>query len=424
MPVRVTDRDDRWLVTADRVWDGTGAATAPDGFVLVEGGTIAAVGRRADLGQDLAAKARHLDGVTLLPGLVNAHVHLTFSASRTVLDDYLREQAAGVATQTVRAVDNLGRALRVGVTTVRDCGTVNEVAFPVRAAVASGLLPGPRVLTSGRGITTTGGHCWYLSVEADTADEVRKAVRAQIKAGADLIKVFGTGGNLTPGTNPLAPQYSVAELTAAVTEANRLGRRVAVHAHAAAGIRNAVAAGAHSIEHCSFETADGIKVDEATLATMAEAGTVAVLTLGASLVRLVEHPEVIDTLPPDAQAGVRRLLGHVPQMGAALRSVIGAGVTVVAGSDAGIPMRPFDDFPADLAALAHPAVGSGMTPAEVLAAGTVDAARACGLSDTGLLVPGMRADVLGVAGDPLRDLTDLTRTRFVACGGRVVRSPW
>ena len=408
-----------FVVTADRVWDGTGAAPVDGGFVLVEGSKIAAVGRRSELGHELSSTAVDLGAATLLPGLINLHGHLTFSASMSVLDDYLREQAAGVATMTVRAVDNLRRALSVGTTTVRDCGTVNEVAFGVRAAVEAGLLPGPRVLASGRGVTTTGGHCWYVGVEADTADEVRKAVRAQIKAGADLIKVFGTGGNLTPGTNPLALQYSVDELRAAVTEATRLGRRVAVHAHGAVGVRAAVAAGAHTVEHCTFEAVEGIDADDATIAAMAEAGTVAVPTLGNGMVRLHHDPGMIESAPPVARPIMRKLQRLLPGMGAALRRMVAAGVIIGGGTDAGIPMRPFDGYPADLAALAHPVIGAGMTPCQVLLAATSVAARVCGLDDTGVLAPGRRADLLGVAGDPLRDLGDLTRTRFVACAGRI-----
>lgn len=408
-----------WAVTADRVWDGTGAAPVQDGFVLVEGSKIVAVGRRADLGHELAASAVRLGAATLLPGLINMHGHLTFSASMTVLDDYLREQAAGLTALTVRAVDNMRRALSAGVTTVRDCGTVNEVAFGVRAAVASGLLPGPRVISSGLGVTTTGGHCWFFGIEADTADEVRKAVRAQVKAGADLIKVFGTGGNLTPGTNPLAPQYSIDELRAAVVEAKRLGRRVAVHAHGAEGIRLAVAAGAHTIEHCTFETADGVDADDATIAAMAAAGTVAVPTIGSSTRRLIDNPGLADAAPAAARPLMRKLVRILPEMGAALRRMAAAGVVIAAGTDAGIPMRPFDGYAADIAALADPRIGAGFTPAEALLSTTSVAARACGLDDSGVLAPGRRADLLGVAGDPLRDLDDLTRTRFVACGGRI-----
>ena len=162
-----------------------------------------------------------------MPGLINMHTHMSFSSGDSIFDDHQRES---YETKLIR-VENVQAALRTGVTTVRDCGTLNGIAFAVRAAVESGVMLGPRVIASGEGITTTGGHLWFCGVEADSEVEVRRAVRAQVKAGADFIKVFATGGGSTPGTNACAAQYSEAEMCALTEEARRLDKRVAAHAH-------------------------------------------------------------------------------------------------------------------------------------------------------------------------------------------------
>ena len=165
------------------------------------GNTITAVGPQTELAGNAERFAQVLDlgaGATVLPGLINMHTHMSFSSGDSIFDDHQRES---YETKLIRAVTNVQAALRTGVTTVRDCGTLNGIAFAVRTAVESGTMLGPRVIASGEGITTTGGHLWFCGVEADSEVEVRRAVRAQVKAGADFIKVFATGGGSTPGTN-------------------------------------------------------------------------------------------------------------------------------------------------------------------------------------------------------------------------------
>src|SRR5262249_29909882 len=179
-----------------------------DGFVLVDGERIDAVGRWAEFNESTTSTASagpfpvvDCGDVTLLPGLINAHVHLTFSASTTVLNDYLTERDLGIEALTARARDNLRAAVAAGGTTGRDGGTLNEVAFAVRREVQSGELDGPRVVSCGLGVTTTGGHCHFFSMEVDTVEGLRRAVAEQARAGADFIKVFVTGGRLTPNTD-------------------------------------------------------------------------------------------------------------------------------------------------------------------------------------------------------------------------------
>lgn len=205
----------------------------------------------------------------------------------------------------------------------------------------------------------------------------------------------------------------------ATAEARRLGKRVAAHAHGITGIRAAVAAGVDTVEHCSFGTPKGFEYDEAAAAAMAASGVVVVPTMGASTLRLRADPELARLVKP----AVRRMLADLPTLGANLRRLRAAGVTLVSGSDAGIPLRTFDGYPGDVAVLCDGEAGAGMSPVEALRSATSQAAAACGLDDTGLLAPGKRADLLGVAGDPLTAIDDLSHTRFVACGGRIVIAP-
>ncbi|MEE8303591.1 MAG: amidohydrolase family protein, partial [Candidatus Tectomicrobia bacterium] len=240
------------LIKAGRVYDGVAEHALTNAYVVIEGETITAVGPQTELEGSADRFAQDLDlgpDVTLLPGLINMHTHMSFSAGASVFDDHQQES---YETKLIRAVGNLNAALRTGVTTVRDCGTLNGIAFAVRAAIECGTMIGPRVIASGDGITTTGGHLWFCGVEADSEVEVRRAVRSQVKAGADFIKVFATGGNTTPGTNPLAAQYTESEMCALTEEARRLGKTVASHAHGTPGVQTSIAARVTTIEHCSF----------------------------------------------------------------------------------------------------------------------------------------------------------------------------
>lgn len=405
---------DRRLVTADRVWLGDGPEVIDHGFVLSEAGVITAVGRTADLGSAAdGAERTDLTGCTLMPGLINSHVHVILSASMTAVDDFLADREAGVEAMVASATERLEASARVGVTTVRDLGGPNEVVFAVRDGVAAGRIASGRVVASGSPITSPGGHCHWFSHECGTTDEIVSAVRTQSSLGADLIKIFATGGNLTPNTDPFAPQYEEHELAACVREARAAGLPVAAHAHAPEGIRRAAAAGVSTIEHCFFETPDGVAFDQATADLMVANGVGFCPTFGASLLRWMELP------PEEVPPVPRRLLAKFDQLRGAQRALRAAGATLVAGSDAGIPMRHHTDYPADVAAMAREDT-LGLRPREALEAATSVAARHLGLADCGLLEPGRRADVLAVEGDPLTDIDDLTRTRLVWAAGRPV----
>src|SRR5215468_10706344 len=180
------------VIKAGRVYDGVADRALEHAYVVVDGNVITAVGPQTELAGSAERFVQVLDlgaGATVLPGLINMHTHMSFSSGDSIFADHQRES---YEIKLIRAVENVQAALHTGVTTVRDCGTLNGIAFAVRAAVESSTMVGPRVIASGEGITTTGGHLWFCGVEADGEVEVRRAVRAQVKAGADFIKVFAT----------------------------------------------------------------------------------------------------------------------------------------------------------------------------------------------------------------------------------------
>jgi imidazolonepropionase-like amidohydrolase len=261
---------------------------------------------------------------------------------------------------------------------------------------------GPEIVVAGPPITVTGGHCHFMGGEADGELEVRRAVRAHVKKGVDIIKVMATGGHLTPGTNPQLPQYSVAELVAAVEEAHRLGRLLTAHAHGPAGIAAVVEARVDGIEHCSFRVANGRQPAPKLVELIAEQQIAVCPTVGA-----------IPNVPARPEA-VRYMEEFMP----ILEDMHRAGVRLVAGTDAGIsPAKPHDALPYGISVLAH----AGLTNAEALSAATSVAAAACGVGHRkGRLSPGMDADILAVGGDPMADVAALVDVRAVFRAGQHV----
>jgi imidazolonepropionase-like amidohydrolase len=284
------------------------------------------------------------------------------------------------------------------VTSARDLGARSFLDVVVRDAIASGLADGPRLVTAARPLTPTGGHCWFMGGECDTADDLRRMVRLHHKMGADLIKVMSTGGFMTAGSAPWYAQFSEAELSAVVAEAHRLGKRVAAHAHGTEGIARAVAARVDTIEHCSFSGLDGqygAAFDPAVADEMAETGIYACPTMN-----------------------IRTLQRH-EEVGAARAKVItglySRGVQIISGTDAGIGNCPHDAFGCGLEAL----VRAGLPVREALAAATERAARALGIDDrAGTLEPGKDADLIAVRGNPLADVAALRRVELVVARGR------
>lgn len=393
-------------LVAARLFDGTGSEPIQNAFVRIEDGRIKDVGRREDLGS-AAANARDLGDATLLPGLVNMHTHLTCSMSETTLADALNDS---YEVKMMRAVENARASLLSGVTTIRDCGTLNAIVFAIRDASAKGIITAPHVWASGDVLTSTGGHCYFFGVECDTADEARWAVRNQVKAGADYIKVMATGGGLTPNTNPREAQFTEEQMIAIVEDSARIGKYVAAHCHGTPGIRNSTAARVRTIEHCSFMVphGSGVEYEQDVADAVAEAGIYVCPTIGVGE-RARRKMEAEGRDNPFAATRYQRLEN--------MRKLVESGVKFVSGNDAGMMMTGFDDFQLDLELLVEHV---GMSSADAIVTATGRAAEAIGSDDFGTLQPGRRADVLAVRGNALDDIGALRDIMLVMKSGQVV----
>jgi imidazolonepropionase-like amidohydrolase len=377
-----------------RIFDGD--RLYPEGGVVVtDGGRITEV----RLG-DHPGTVELIEG-TLLPGLIDCHVHLCADAGPAALDRLSKATPDGVNT----TIENSLRAhLHAGVTTVRDLGDLHNAVLSRHART-------PNVIASGTPLTTPGGHCWFLGGEVRGPDAVRRAVRDRVAAGADVVKVMASGGVFTPGTDTADTQFTDDELAAAVDEAHAHGLPVTAHAHAHAAVWQALRAGADGIEHCTSVTRSGAHVDDKLATALAASGVAVCPTLGSD-------PAVV--VPPEVLAMAERagLTQAVLQDGVA--RLFRAGVRIVAGSDAGIgPAKPHGVLPRTL----EEYVASGMDPVSALAAATVQAAKACGVLDRkGRIRPGHDADLLIVEGDPVADITALRRPVNVYLGGEPITS--
>jgi imidazolonepropionase-like amidohydrolase len=384
-------------VRAARLFDGVNARLIEHPIVVLDKGRIAGV-EPGPIDSPLDAEVVDLGDVTLLPGMIDAHVHLGFDASP---DPVAQMRLDSDATLLLRMRQAALRALAAGITTVRDLGDRDYLGIALRDWFRGGSEVGPDIISAGPPITVTGGHCYFMGGEADGELEVRRGVRARVKAGVDVIKIMATGGHMTRGTNPGLPQYTAQELGAAVEEAHRLGRLLTAHAHGPAGIANAVEAGVDCIEHCSFRVDGERKADPRLVERIASRGIAVSPTVGAA---------------PTNRPGVSTLAESFLPI---LEDMHRAGVRLIGGTDAGIsPSKPHDVLPYGVAFLTR----AGLTNAEALAAATSVGAEACGVADRkGALTAGKDADLFAVDGDPTRDVTALRRvTAVFKAGQRVV----
>ena len=376
------------------------AASAPvsNGAVLVEDGRIRAAGPRARV-QKLAKGAVEIDAGrnTVMPGMINLHAHLDsdcgpeFMAFITMLDEQ---------TSVLLAADSARRTLLAGVTTVRDLGNKFAAAIAVRDAIVRGWIPGPRIVAAGKLVCMTGGHGWFLGHESDGPNEMRKAVRLNLKRGADCIKVIATGGVLSPGVEVGSSQLDEDELEVAVAEAHKAGRRVAAHAIGNAGIKNALRAGVDTIEH-------GCYLDDEALRLFQKTGATYVPTLCAP------HflHENLDKLPAYV---VRKTTEVYEAHRESFKRALKRNIPIVTGTDAGTPFNHHAAFAVELELM----VKLGMSAEHALRAATSGAAEALGLSnELGTLSAGKSADLIAVDGDPRKDIRALARVRGVMTRG-------
>ncbi|GIH90619.1 amidohydrolase family protein [Planobispora siamensis] len=395
-----TQRRPPTVLRAKWLFDGTGDTLVPEPVIVIDNGVITTVG--TSLPAPEGADVVDLGDATLLPGLVDAHVHLAFDASEDPVGHLAgRDDEAALEAMTAAA----RQAARGGVTTVRDLGDRDYLSLRLRDAADATL---PTIVAAGPPITSEDGHCHFLGGCATGVDGIRAAVREHAERGVDVIKIMASGGNLTPGSRPELPQFDLDELRAAVEEAHRHDLPITAHAHGTRAVVDALAAGVDGLEHVSFMTADGVDpVPEGLAEAMAAAPVALGVTVGAMPI-----PGFV--MPPAITA-------RMPAMTANLRLLHRAGAFMITGTDGGIaPFKPHDVLRWAIAQL----TGIGMTPAEALRAATSRAALACGLGHRkGRLAPGYDADILAVDGDPLLDPEATHRIRAVYMRGTAVPRP-
>lgn len=398
------------LLYADRLFDGTGAHAIEKPGLLISRGRIAEVGPRARVAPPRGAAVVEYDDCTILPGLIDGHVHLCFAGSGQSLTDLLADDDQALL---IRAVHNSQVALRAGVTTVRDLGTRGNVALTLRDSIARGLLPGARILAAGSPITTTGGHCHWLGGEADTDADLRTIVQRLHREGTDVVKVMASGGRMTPGTSLLEPQYTIGQLRIVVKEAQRLHHRVIAHAHSTKSITNAVQAGVDVVEHCSWVSgtaANEVEFDEQTAERMATQRTFMDPTLSSSTLNMTRDSATLTQTRRDA-------IEMRPHLLAAHRQALAMGVEISAGTDAGAGVVPHHQLPLELGLYVDLL---GLSPPQAIQSGTYNVARSSGADkEIGSIQVGRRADLLIVLGDPLQDIQLLQHPLAVYKDGRL-----
>ncbi len=401
------------VLKAARLYDGKSDAMQAPGLLVVEGTRITAVGPGAKLPE--GARIIDLGDTTLLPGFMDAHVHISGEASHDWNQDQLDGLKQSIPELTLHAATLARKTLRAGFTTVRDLGGEHQIAIGLREAIAKGDVEGPRIIPAGNALGATGGHAddaagfraGLLAREssdgvADGPDALRAMVRRQIKLGAGVIKLVATGGVLSETDDVDTPQLTQAEVDAVVEESHALRRKVAVHAHGDTGARRAVQAGCDSIEHGTF-------LEEPTLELMAKKGCMLVPTLvtGRRMVAMQEG-SAPERIKGKARAAAKRQADLIQR-------ALAKGVKVAFGTDSAV--TPHGENAMEFALL----VKGGMKPLDALKAATsVDAVLLGVDKEVGTLVPGLLADVVAVPGDPTKDITVTERVAFVMKDGQVV----
>jgi imidazolonepropionase-like amidohydrolase len=411
VPSAVAQTPKQIVIHAGHVLDVKSGKMLADQTLVIENGKIVSVG---PAGAKAASDVLRIDlpNATILPGLIDAHTHLTMNPSFGY-----ETLAISVPREALIGAKNARLTLLAGFTTVRNVGASGFSDVALRDAINDGDVTGPRILASGPALGITGGHCdnnmlpfeYHVTDDgvADGIAAVQHKVRENIKYGADVIKICATGGVLSLGDNPQASQYTLEEMKAIVADAHRLGRKVAAHAHGAEGIRWASEAGVDSIEHGSY-------IDDAAIAMMKEHGTYLVPTL--YLGDWMLDNAGLTHLPAPLLAKAQVI---VPVARKNIAHAFASGVKVAFGTDAAV--YPHGMNAHEFAVM----VKLGLTPLQAIQAATVNAADLLGWSGkVGTLEPGAWADIVAVDGDPLKDVTALEKVKFVMKGGEVVKNEY
>lgn len=373
--------------------------------ILVEGERIVKVAE-GNVAVPNDARKVSLAGMTLLPGIIDCHVHLCLDAGPDPMTTLISESQPMT---TLKAAQFARKTLMAGVTSVRDMGGKYGIDLTIRDAIRSGMILGPRILASGHMICMTGGHAWQMGREADGPVEVMKAAREQIRAGADVVKFMATGGIMTAGVVPGSEQFTEEELRAGIHEAHKAGRKTATHAQGTQGILNALRAGIDSIEH-------GIFLDEETISLMVKRDVPLIPTLSAPY--YIERKGVEAGIPEFA---VEKTLHVKPFYLKSVRMAREAGVRIAMGTDAGTPFNVHGGNLGELKRM----VEVGFSPMEAIRAATQIASQVLGLEkELGTVEEGKLADLVVVEGNPLENIGLLVKAaaiRLVMQGGQLVK---
>jgi imidazolonepropionase-like amidohydrolase len=390
-----------------RLIDGTGAVM-DDATVLIRGTRIASAGPSRAVTIPRGAARIDGRGLTVLPGLIDCHVHLCLGAEPDVVAAVESERPSYTL---LKSAAHAKATLAAGITTVRDVGSRDHSIFALQRAIEAGILPGPRIVGAGLAICMIGGHARFIGQEVEGPDKVRRAVEAQVAAGAGVIKVIASGGVLTPGTSPDQAQMTPEELSAAVQTAGRARKKVAAHAHGSSGMKNAIRAGVHSIEHATL-------LDDEAGELMKRHAVYMVPTLSALATTAAGRPGC--GIPASALDKAKSM---TKRHQASFKKAHAAGILIAMGTDAGTPFNYHGDNAQELERM----VALGMTPMQAIMAATSAAARLIGIQDSvGTLKKGMQADLIVIGGNPLRRielLRDKSRILGVMQAGRFVAGP-
>ena len=405
------------ILKAARLIDTAAEVVQEQAAILLEGSAVRQIGTAETVHAPEGASVQEIDygDATILPGLVDSHVHLN-----GIGDGRAGDELATLPDEvlTVQSAQNARRHLYSGVTTLRDCGAKNSTTFMLRQAVDLGIVPAPRLVLAGRPVAIIGGHLSYFGATATGVDECRAAVRQLIKEGADFIKITATGGSART-SHPLRPSFNVEELRAICDEAHRFGKHAAAHCASSQGMANSLDAGIDTIIHGVHKDPDGADTYRPDITErIAEQGVFVNPTLGQGVAR-IRMLEDMQDLTAEQQAelnAARRTSDARMDHFARMRD---AGVVMAAGSDSAWSYYPMGDYQTDIEAHAM----AGMSNMEAIVSATRDAARSCCIDSlVGTLDPGKQADILVVNGNPLDDLANLRQVADVfLTGNRIDR---
>ena len=404
----------RRILIADQLIDGFNQKPIKNGVVIVQDEKIEAVTTSDQIGNDPEGEIIKVPGGTITPGFIEMHAHMHCSAEPEAYDHVTSESNQELL---MRSVEAMRATLISGVTTVRDLGSKNEIAFAVKKAVQERKINGPRLLVTGTPITTTAGHCNFFGTEADTAESVISALRHQVKLGADYIKIMSTGGVFTPRSNVLAAQYTAEVLRLAVEDAERMGVRVAAHCHGTEGVVNCAEAGIHNLIHATWLSGDSAESWDyrPEIADMiAEKGLWVDPTIAIATIRTEKG------IPfSDEEILASAVLSDMEGRFEILKDMWDRGVKFVAGLDTGMSYVEFGDFAYTPQTMVE---GMGVSEMEAIICSTLSSAQCLGIDDiTGTLEPNKSADVLIVAGAPLKDIKKLHDIDTIISQGHLIK---